>query len=69
MLLSLYRIELGTKKWYIHIVYYCIGVDITNYWSFYRRHCQQNGIRQRNIFEITRIPDQNCKFSSVSENN
>lgn len=47
MLMSLYRIELGTKKWYMHIVYYCIGVAVTNGWILYKRHCHQNGITQR----------------------
>ena len=44
MLMSLYRIELGSKKWYIHVVYYCIGVAVTTSWVLYKRHCSQNGI-------------------------
>ena len=32
MLISLYRIKLGTKKWYHHIVYYCIRVAVINGW-------------------------------------
>ena len=47
MLLSLYRIQLGSKKWYTHIVYYCIGVAVTNAWVIYKRHCAQNGVVQR----------------------
>ena len=27
MLMSLYRIELGSKKWYTHIVYYCMELQ------------------------------------------
>ena len=30
MLMALYRIRLGTKKWYFHIVYYGIGVAVVN---------------------------------------
>ena len=30
MLMSLYRIKLRTRKWYMLIVYYCIGVAIVN---------------------------------------
>ena len=40
MLLALYRITLGTKKWYMHIVYHCIGLSIVNSWLCYRRHCE-----------------------------
>ena len=46
MLMSLYRIELGSKKWCTHIVYYCIGVAVTNSWMLYKRHCSQNVITQ-----------------------
>ena len=30
-------------KWYIHLVYYALGVCIVNGWLLYRRHCHQNG--------------------------
>ena len=30
MLMSLYRIKLGMKKWYHHIVYYCTGLAVVN---------------------------------------
>ena len=36
MLMALYRIKLRTRKWYTHIVYYCIGVAIVNGWLLYR---------------------------------
>ena len=30
-------------KWYMHLVYYALGVCIVNRWLLYRRHCHQNG--------------------------
>ena len=30
-------------KWYIHLVYYTLGVCIVNGWLLYRRHRQHNG--------------------------
>ena len=30
-------------KWYMHLVYYALGVCIVNGWLLYRRHCHQNG--------------------------
>ena len=36
MLMSLYRIELGSKKWYTHIVYCCTGVSMTHFGCYIR---------------------------------
>lgn len=38
MLLSLYRIKLRSKKWYMPIFYYLIKVAVTNGWLLYRKH-------------------------------
>lgn len=46
MLMSLYRIESGSRKWYTNIVYYYIEVAVTNCWVLYNTHCTQNGITQ-----------------------
>ena len=35
MLLSLYRIRQRTKKFYFHIVYYLLGISVTNGWLLY----------------------------------
>ena len=37
MLLSLYHIKLGSKKWYMPIFHYLINVSITNGWLLYRK--------------------------------
>lgn len=56
MLMSLYRIKLGTRKWYMHIVYYCIGVAIVNAWLLYRRHCQQKGVEEKDMWSLLKFP-------------
>ena len=38
-------IEDTLSKWYMHLVYYALGVCIVNGWLLYRRHRQQNGTR------------------------
>ena len=38
MLMSLCSIELGSRKWYTHIVYYCIGVAVTSSWVLMALH-------------------------------
>lgn len=55
MLLALYRIKLGTRKWYMHIVYYCIGVSIVNAWLLYRRHCEQKKTVKKNVLPLLKF--------------
>ena len=52
MLMALYRIKLGTKKWYIHLVYYCINVAIVNAWLLYKRYCQQDNVTRKNMMQL-----------------
>ena len=57
MLLSLYRVRLRTCKYYMHIVYFCIGISVTNAWILYRRHCNQNCLPEKSQMDL-------CKFQS-----
>ena len=41
MMLELYRTDIRSKKWYMHIVYYCLDVAVLNAWLLYRRHLIQ----------------------------
>ena len=52
MLMSLYRIKLGTKKWYMHLVYYCIGLSIVNGWLLYKRHALQYHTEKKHIMSL-----------------
>ena len=47
MLLALYRISLRSTKYYMHIVFHCIGVSVINGWLLYRRHCLQLGLQRK----------------------
>ena len=48
MLLALYRIRLRTCKYYMHMVYYCMGISITNGWLLYQRYFEQkHGSKKR----------------------
>ena len=51
MLMALYGINVGTKKWYFHIIY-CINVAIVNAWLIYKRHCQQKNLYRSNIMQL-----------------
>ena len=44
MLLSLYRICHRSTKYYMHIVFYCIGVAVVNGWLLYRRYMDQRNV-------------------------
>ena len=48
VLLSLYRIRQRTKKFYFHIVYYLLGISVTNGWLLYHRHQNQKNIPEKN---------------------
>ena len=42
MLLSLYCLNTRTKKWYMHLVYYAIGISVVNGLLTYRWHCRKH---------------------------
>ena len=44
MLISLYRITVKTKRWYVKIFWHCVDIAKVNAWLLYRRHCKQQGI-------------------------
>ena len=52
MLISLYQIKLGTKKWYHHIVYYCISIAVIKGWILYKCHVTQNGVEKKQIMSL-----------------
>lgn len=52
MLLSLYRLNTRTKKWYMHLAHYAIGISIANGWLIYRRHCSVTQIPRKNTLAL-----------------
>ena len=55
MLLALYRIRLRTCKYYMHMVYYCMGISITNGWLLYRRYCEQKHVSKKDQMDLCRL--------------
>ena len=47
ILLSLYRIHQRTKFFYFHIVYYLLGISVTNGWLLYHSHQNQKSIPEK----------------------
>lgn len=45
MLLELYRINIRSNKWYMRIIFWCLGVSVVNSWLLYRRHEIQKNVK------------------------
>ena len=56
-----------TKKWYMHLVYYALGVCIVNGWLLYRRHRQQNGTRIQYTTHLEYAMDGGCIEDTASK--
>ena len=52
MMLSTYRIRQKSNNYYMHIIYYCIGIFITNSWLIYRRHMAQQNISKKQQYTL-----------------
>ena len=66
-LLALYRIRLRTCKYYMHIIYYCMGISITNGWLLYQRYCEQKHISTKRPNRCVSISIEHCKCSSTGQ--
>ena len=44
MLISLYRVEVKTRRWYIKVFWHLVDIAMVNAWIPYRRHCKQYGL-------------------------
>ncbi len=47
MSISLYRIVVKTRRWYIKIFWHCIDICKVNAWILYRHHCTDSDIPKR----------------------
>ena len=52
MLISLYRINVGTKKYYVKIIFHLIDLSVVNGWLLYRRHCSQLQVPKKDIMSL-----------------
>jgi hypothetical protein len=52
MLVSLYRINIRSKKYYMKIIFHLIDLSIVNGWLLYRRHCSQFHLHNNEIISL-----------------
>ena len=52
MLMSMYRIRHRSTKYYMHIVFYCIGAAVVNGWLLYRRQMTQKNVPSKNQMSL-----------------
>ncbi|CAF1662024.1 unnamed protein product [Rotaria magnacalcarata] len=52
MLISLYRINVRSKKYYIKIIFHLIDLSVVNAWLLYRRHCSQLKVPKKNVMPL-----------------
>lgn len=55
MLLSLCQIRHRSTIYYMHIVFYCIGVAVVNGWLLYRRHMAQKNVPAKNQLSLLKF--------------
>ncbi|CAF4636240.1 unnamed protein product [Rotaria socialis] len=52
MLISLYRINIRSVKYYMKIIFHLIDLSLVNAWLLYRRHCSQNQIHKKDVLSL-----------------
>ena len=52
LLLSLYHRNTRTKKWYVQLVYYAIGISVVNGWLIYRWHWSMTQTPKKGILAL-----------------
>ena len=58
MLISLYRIPMKTKRWYLRVLVHCMDICKINAWLLYRRHANQLNISQRSQLNLLQFSSQ-----------
>ncbi|XP_065680710.1 piggyBac transposable element-derived protein 3-like [Hydra vulgaris] len=58
MLISLYRIPMKTKRWYLRVLVHCMDICKINAWLLYRRHGNQLNISQRSQLNLLQFSSQ-----------
>ena len=44
MLISLYHVEVKTRRWYIKVFWHLVDIAKVNAWILYRHHCKEYGL-------------------------
>lgn len=52
MLMSLYRTNRKSRKWYLRIFFWALNVAIINGWLYYRRHCSQRNVLPKSRLDL-----------------
>lgn len=52
MLVSLYRIKHGVKRYYLRIIFHLIDVAIVNAWLLYRKDCNLRGTKHKSLIDF-----------------
>lgn len=52
MLVSLYRINVRSQKYYLKIIFHLIDLAVVNAWLLYRRHCLQFRVAKKNVSSL-----------------
>lgn len=52
MLISLYRINVRSKKFYMKIIFHLIDLSLVNAWLLYRRHCSQFKMKKKDVMSL-----------------
>nr|XP_047122949.1 piggyBac transposable element-derived protein 3-like [Hydra vulgaris] len=58
MLITLYRIPMKTKRWFLHVLVHCMDICKINAWLLYRRHGNQLNISQRSQLNLLQFSSQ-----------
>ena len=52
MMLSTYRIRQKSNKSYMHVIYHCIGISVTDSWLIYRMRIAQQNISKKQQYTL-----------------
>ena len=69
MIMSLYRISIRSKRWYLRFLYYLIDLSIANGWLLHRRHLTQMGVKKyTTLFDFrTEVADSLIKVGKSAD--
>ncbi len=52
MLMSLYRNDRKSRKWYLRIFFWALNVAVVNGWLLYRRNCSQQNVSLKSCLDL-----------------
>ena len=55
MLISLYRTNIKTRRWYLKVLFHCVDISKVNAWLLYRRHCHQMNVSKKQQLSLLKF--------------